>query len=93
MRTLRFAILLALGLSAAACSGSYDTNGPCSQDSDCELCTVCGCPQPYAFADVVGATCDTIAKSVSCPSTKPDSCLQGPRQAVCASGHCQAVAK
>jgi len=93
MRTFRLAVLLGLGALAGACSSGYDANGTCSTDDDCLLCNVCGCPEAYAFADTSGATCDQIAKGASCPSTTPDSCLQGPRQAICTSGHCQALAK
>lgn len=81
------------GAALLAGCGGHDTNGPCSQDSECTLCEVCGCVQVYSAQDLNGASCDQVASDETCPPQPSDDCVNGPFAALCVSGHCQRVAR
>ena len=80
-------------LALAGCGDRFPTNGPCSSDADCRLCSVCSCERAYSSADVDGASCDTIATGAQCPPGEPPGCVTGALQALCVSGACQVEAR
>jgi hypothetical protein len=83
--------LLLLGL--AGCGSGMSANGTCRADSECQLCTVCGCARTYARADTGSASCAEISAGEMCTKGKSDDCLSGPMQALCVSGHCAAITR
>ena len=86
------ALSLLTALSLAGCGSRYPPGGLCVADSDCRLCTPCGCATAYAVSDVDTASCDQIAAQTSC-APAPEACRAGALEALCASGHCQLVGR